>query len=398
MRISKIISQFNLPTKEILIASGICVKAGKLVEKLGFKNSRILIVTDEILHKKIAGQISATIPNQNLSEIILENPKADEENLLKIVNNSAGFDLIIAIGSGTINDLCKLAATIKSIPYIIFGTAPSMNGYLSGNASILIQNHKQTLPAKPPLALYLDLDLQSSAPENLICAGIGDSLCFSTCKFDWLLAHLVFGTVYNPLAFELLKSRHQKLIAQNDDLRDKKFIKLLCEILVISGIGMYLSGGSYPASQGEHLIAHYLEMFYANLVKNFYHGQQIAVTILTMAKIQEEILKIDKLQIKQESFGAEIFKIEKDILSPKQVALINQNLQQNWPKIKRKLSRILIKKNQLLELYDKFNLPKNPEDIGINSEIYQEAVSKAHMIRNRFTSLDILHLHNKVID
>jgi glycerol-1-phosphate dehydrogenase [NAD(P)+] len=255
-----------------------------------------------------------------------------------------------------------------------------------------MNNHKQTILAHLPLAVYLDLEVQIKAPKRLIKAGIGDSICISTCKFDWLMSHLIFNSSYNEVPFELVKSRHKKLITQNYDLSDKNFIKLLSEILVISGIGMYLSNGSYPASQGEHLIAHYLEMNYANLVKKYFHGEQIAVTTLTMAEIQEKILKINSLQIKQYQINRALKSVQKKSFTEKEIFIINQNLKQNWPKIKKQLQAVFISKNDLLKLYRKFHLPSKPINIGVKSNIYREAVNNAHLIRDRFTSLDILCL------
>ena len=51
---------------------------------------------------------------------------------------TADADALIAVGSGTINDLCKYAAFQDGKPYAVFGTAPSMNGYTSVNAAITV--------------------------------------------------------------------------------------------------------------------------------------------------------------------------------------------------------------------------------------------------------------------
>lgn len=68
------------------------------------------------------------------------------------------------------------------------------------------------------------------------------------------------------------------------------------EVLLISGLGMVMSKGSYSASQGEHMIAHAMEMVtkdYSSL-----HGEKIAVTTITMANLQEKILSIQNPIIK----------------------------------------------------------------------------------------------------
>ena len=67
-------------------------------------------------------------------------------------------------------------------------------------------------------------------------------------------------------------------------------MRVLARTLVLSGLGMTICGGSYPASQGEHLISHYIDMFAPDERAAFFHGEQVAVATLTMAQIQEVML------------------------------------------------------------------------------------------------------------
>src|SRR3546814_10817423 len=64
----------------------------------------------------------------------------------------------------------------------------------------------------------------------------------------------------------------------------------LARTLVLSGFGKAISGGSYPASEGEHLISHYAEMMGGAELPESFHGEQIGVTTLTMARLQERML------------------------------------------------------------------------------------------------------------
>src|SRR6185436_527405 len=50
----------------------------------------------------------------------------------------------VAVGSGTINDLTKLAAHRVGRPYMCIGTAASMDGYTAYGASITKDRSKQT--------------------------------------------------------------------------------------------------------------------------------------------------------------------------------------------------------------------------------------------------------------
>ncbi len=400
MEIKKILTEFKIPIGEILIAPNLLAKAANLIEKFGFDPQKILLICDQNTYP-IAQKILSQI---NCATLILQNPKADYKTVLKITNQAPDkkYNLIIAVGSGVINDLCKVASHQLKISYLIFGTAPSMNGYASANASIVIKSHKTSIPAHLPIAIYLDLDVLTAAPLRLIKSGIGDSLCFSTCQFDWLLSHLILETFYSSVPFDLLLPYYQKLIGCSS-INDINFIQILAETLIISGLGMYISGGSYPASQAEHLIAHYIEILYPKIAEKSYHGEQIAICTLSVLKLQEKILQQENLQIKETNFDQNnlekifnkelsdqfVIEINKKKIDKKAAQKINQNLQKNWQNIKAELEKIFISKNELLESYKKFALPKTNQEIGFEDKIYNQALTNAHLIRNRFTILDL---------
>lgn len=382
MNIQEIISKFQIPIQKISISSNPYNDFQKL-----FSGKNFLLVSDQNIYPLFESKISSD------KKLILSSPHADEKTVKEIMFHAKDAELIVGIGSGTINDLCKLASFNKKIPYTIFASAPSMNGYSSANASIMIDGHKKSLPAQLPIAIFADLEILQDAPERLIKSGIGDSLCFSTCHFDWLLSHLILNTKFNEEIFDLLKPYHQKLFSE------KFSIQNLIENLIVSGLGMYITGGSYPASQSEHLIAHYLEMKYPNLSSKSFHGEQIAVTTLTAAEIQEKILKQENLQIESSkidlNYLRKIFsdeetanhclkELEAKIISKEQAKILNQN----WLEIRRKLKEVFVSKNDLEKLSDKFNLPKKPFDIFLDEEIYDEAIKNSYLIRNRFTCLD----------
>ncbi|MFT6386352.1 MAG: glycerol-1-phosphate dehydrogenase [NAD(P)+] [Rickettsiales bacterium] len=404
--IKKILNQFKVPIKEILIAQNLINEAGNLISKFGFKNQKILLITDQNIYPKIGSIIANSLDLKNSQTLILQSPKADEKTALEIANSAQNYDLIIAVGSGVINDLCKLASHKKQIPYIIFGTAPSMNGYASANASITIDSHKTSVQAHLPMAIYLDLDVLSASPKRLIRSGIGDSLCVSTCHFDWLLSHFLLDTKFDQTPFNILKSSYLKLINFGSDLRDRNFIETLSETLILSGLGMYACGGSYPASQAEHLIAHYIEILHPKIASKSYHGEQIAVTTLGVVEIQENILSKETLQIKTTDFDQDYLKnifgkelgshffseINKKEINKELAEKINLNLQKNWQEIKTALQKTFISKNELLKLYDKFSLLEKSEEIEWSKEIYGDALRNSHLIRDRFTCLDLIKI------
>lgn len=401
-QINQIIKDFNIPIREILIEENLTLRAADLIDKIGFSNKKILLVTDQNIYP-IAKRI---IDQTSCDNLILNDPRANQKHVDQIINHISEHNLIIAVGSGVINDLCKVASSKLDIPYIVFGTAPSMNGYASANASITIDEYKTSIPAQLPSAIYLDLEVLRNTPIRLIKSGIGDSLCFGTCQFDWMLSNFILGTCYNNTPFEILQEDYRTLTNNKFSLTDNEFIKILAKTLILSGIGMYVCKGSYPASQAEHLIAHYIEILYPKVAINSYHGEQIAVTTLSVAQIQERILRTENLQIKPIFYTEDelnkifdksisehfIIEIKKKEINQELADKINQNLQKNWKNFKTQLEKIFISKNELLNSYNQFFLPRNHDDLGWNKKIYDEAMNNAHLIRNRFTSLDLIKI------
>ncbi|MCA4775406.1 iron-containing alcohol dehydrogenase [Wolbachia endosymbiont of Mansonella ozzardi] len=320
--------------------------------------------------------------------------------IVNLVRNKAkDSDLIVALGSGTVNDICKYASYLEKKDYISLPTAASMNGYTSANASILVDGHKKSFATHLPKAVYIDIDIIADAPLRLTLSGFADFICRSTVKADWLLSHLLLGTEYNELPFALVRDLEEILLREHLALakRSKKVVLLLMEALLISGLGMVISKSSHSASQGEHMIAHAMEMVtkdYSSL-----HGEKIAVTTLTMANLQEKILstqdptiKPTTLDVKRvtECFGNTKFtKIleQKKILQQKIGGIIHKE----WSNISSLIKQNLLPARHLQKIFEDLSIPHLPEHLGWNKEQYYKVVSLAFATRDRFTFLDLAH-------
>jgi glycerol-1-phosphate dehydrogenase [NAD(P)+] len=338
-----------------------------------------------------------------LEKLILEDPSADDVNVNIIKKEIKNIDLILAVGSGTINDLCKITSYQNNIPYIIFATAASMNGYASANASITINNHKKSLQAKQPLAIYCDLNILANSPVNLIKAGIGDSLCYYSCYFDWFLSHLILKTEFKEELFQILAPYQEELIKYDkNDFKDQDFIKILIEILIISGLTMYIAKGSYSASQSEHLIAHFLDMKHPDLMNNYFHGQKIAITTITTMKRQNRFLEINKIDLQKYDYDLEYFinlfngnkilaqECFDEVQNKAKINININDINSKLEEIQNILAKTTVNIDKILKIYQKFELFDNYKDILLIENTYEEAVNNAYLIRNRFTILDLV--------
>jgi glycerol-1-phosphate dehydrogenase [NAD(P)+] len=386
----------------IKVESGIAGRAGELLG--GYE--KIILVTDEKILKNCQRFFDADFLKKISKKLILKEARADEKNLKKISAAVKNCDLILALGSGSINDLCKLVSAQKNIPYVIFASAASMNGYLSRNASIFISGHKKTVKATLPKMVFCDLGILKAAPLELTKAGIGDVFSFYSCWFDWYLSNQILGTEFNKKPFEMLKGKMDFLVKnfKKFSLQDEAFLKLLIEVLLLSGAGMTIAGGSYPASQSEHLIAHAFEMKYPNFAKKIFHGAQIAITTLTSAKLQKKLLAKKTLQLKSEKFpkrkienffGKKVAieckkEFEQKILTAQETSKINISLKTNWKKIRNELQKIHLNEQQLKQIFSHFKIKTSHQALGLSNQQYQACIAHAKFIRNRFTCLDLI--------
>jgi glycerol-1-phosphate dehydrogenase [NAD(P)+] len=349
----------------------------------------------------------------NFDEILfLKNPKADDKNLEKIAKNLEKIQLIIALGSGTIGDLCKFSAAKKNIPYAIFASAASMNGYLSKNASITINLHKKTLPATLPKKVFCNLNILKNAPLELTKAGLGDVMCFYSCWFDWFLSSAILQSEFDKKPFEILEEKMQFLIKnyQKFSIKSDEFLQILVEILMLSGLGMTYAGSSNPASQGEHLIAHVLSMKYAEKSEKLLHGQVIAVATLTALQRQKCLLEVDVNEKISDlrKFANEILgskkmlkDLEKKLINffgkTVAVACLEEYLQKlelikNAKNLSKnnleKLKKIYFDEKELIKIFKHFRAGSASSSLGFSSKQYLESVKMAKFVRNRFTCLD----------
>lgn len=395
----------SVPVASVVIARDLARPAAELIAPLHF-GKRIAVVMDHNTRNVMGEAVAAALRTKHeISEIVFDHsPHPDMDAVAFVRERVKDADGVVGVGSGSINDIAKHAAHLGRKPYAVFGTAPSMNGYTSVAAALTEDGLKKSLPSTAPRGVFLDLAVLAKAPKRLIAAGIGDSVCRATAQVDWLMAHLLLGTKYREAPFMLLKDDEEQLLARiaNIVAGDVAAIELLARTLVMSGFGMTICGGSYPASQGEHLIAHYIDMLGENLPLA-YHGEHIAVTTTTMVALQEKLLAQDSLTFAPSAdtekdfiahFGDELGRVCWQAWLPKRIdagkaAALNRKLAADWRDMCAKLKAVGRSSAQIAGALAQANAPTTPDTVGIPQEFYREAVLNARRIRDRFTSLDL---------
>jgi len=331
-------------------------------------------------------------------------PSADSDTVDDIRRQTQACEALVAVGSGIVNDLCKYASFLDKKPYIIFPTAASMNGYVSANASITVDGYKKTLPAHMPKAVFCDMSVIAAAPARLNKSGLGDALARPTAQADWLLSHLWLGTPYNETPFLLLRDVEPQLFAQARGIAmgDRDSIELLMHNLLLSGFGMTIAGGSYPASQGEHMIAHAMEMLSVRHSREggnpvTLHGEEIGVTTLTMARLQEKMLSrapaLASLEFPREIliglFGEKITAEAEKAYGVKQEK-IRQAILPDWDNIAQRITQVMLPSSRIEAILKAAEAPCTPQALGWTEIDYNTALAHARFLRDRFTFLDVM--------
>jgi glycerol-1-phosphate dehydrogenase [NAD(P)+] len=396
----------GVATRSVVIERSLAGDEAELVRALGL-GPAFAVVSDPATREVLGARVERALASLGtvVPVALGAPPHADAETAAAIGRASAAADVLVAVGSGTINDLCKHAAAGAGKPYVVFATAPSMNGYTSANAAITVNGHKKSLPARPAQGVFMDLDVLAAAPLRMIAAGLGDSLCRSTAQADWLMSHLVRQTNYRRAPFVLLAADEPVLLEHSDALvnGNREAMHHLARTLALSGFGMSVCGGSYPASQGEHLISHYLDTMVAGRSDDSLHGEQIAVTTLTMARVQERLLADGPPRLSAsnaardtlvrrfgDAAGAECWEeFELKRLSREAAERLNERMAQNWSDIARQIEAIHISSHTLEKALGRAGAPTKAQAIGVSDADYEAAVFGARYLRDRFTFLDL---------
>lgn len=277
---------------KVYIEDGALSRFGDLCRDYG----NILIVADENTYKAAGEKTAATVSGKIKDKVIFPGSEAlipDERAIAAVNERLSDVDLIIGIGSGVIQDLCKYVSHFSGIPYMISATAPSMDGYASTGAAMILKGMKETVPAGVPKAIVADTEVLKNAPFEMIKAGYGDIVGKYSALNDWELSRAVNGEYFCEYIYDLTLKTVEETLSLAEGIRsgDAESIGTLTEALITVGILMSFAGSSRPASGSEHHLSHFFEITgIVNGEKYLPHGIDVAYSTVITAKIREKIV------------------------------------------------------------------------------------------------------------
>lgn len=278
----------------IRVGSGVIQELPGILRDLGA--SHIFLVADNYTYEAAGRQVEQLLDQAGLPYhkrvFQTETPLVPNEYALGSVlaAMTSQDDMLLAVGSGTLNDVTKYVSARTGIPYVIAATAPSMDGYASTVAPTILDGFKTTLPAVYPAAIVADVDILKDAPMPMLTAGFGDIIGKFTSLADWRLSHQLNGEYYCPEVAGVIEAAVETCAANAQALaqREPQAIQAVTEALILSGLAMGMVGVSRPASGAEHQMAHYWEMDALRRGEEHpLHGNAVGVGTVLAASLYE---------------------------------------------------------------------------------------------------------------
>ncbi|MDU0332408.1 sn-glycerol-1-phosphate dehydrogenase [Paenibacillus sp. 3LSP] len=362
--------------KVIELDRGVIRKVAPYLLEQGYR--QILLVADDHTYAAAGEQLMGLLEAAGVkTRVVLIQPDAqgdvvaDEialvQLLLEIRPDETGA--LLAVGSGTIHDIVRFAAHKTGKPFVSVPTAPSVDGFTSAGAPLIVRGVKKTVPAVPPVAIFADLDILMAAPQRLVAAGFGDMLGKYTSLFDWKFSHLTAGEPYDEQAAAITERALCSCVSHAEAIgaRTEEGIRALMTALIESGIAMLLFGQSHPASGAEHHLSHYWEMEYLRQGRRaLLHGAKVGVACAEIARVYHAA--------------------GEGTLPGAEPAALREHREQV-----RAWLRDLPGEAELRGLLRQAGGPSTLAELGVGEELFARSLREAHRVRDRRTLLRALN-------
>lgn len=353
----------------------------------------------EVLAKAGYSLASLIVPDREGGEP----PICDDHTRAWLENAVSPADVYVGIGSGVISDLTKWLAFDRNTPYVVIATAASMNGYSSDNIAPAIKGVKTLLHGRGPLAVLSSPEMLKSAPYEMTAAGLGDILAKSVSGTDWQLNRLLLDEYYCPLCAGLIddiehlyRDRPEAVAAG-----ETSAIKALFDALIYTGVAMSMAGTSSPASGGEHLVSHTLDMMsMLDGHPHDFHGRQVGVATILSAALYRELLALDKPCFAvpdtacDRAFWGRFADAVQEPFMKKQAKLgaVVKRLEEQpalWDRVREAIAASAASPDEIKDCLRRAGAAHRYTDLGLDRSRFLAAVLHAAEMRERFSVFDL---------
>ena len=389
----------RLPSIAVEIAPGLLARTAELLSSNGFPRA-LLVVADKntlrasegILDILAAGGFQCTL---QLYDDLRVADMRDVEALVKLCNDVGG---VLSIGSGSLNDICRLAAFRAGKAFAIFATAPSMDGFASDSAPITDHSFKTSIPCRAPSVIIADTEILAAAPAVLKSAGFGDMLAKYVALVDWRVARRTVGEYYCPRVAAITEAALERIVslAPRVTQNDPETAGAVMEALVMTGLAMTLAGCVRPASGCEHMISHFWEIkkLERGQLSDF-HGRKVGVATLMAAELYHGLARHERMAFHEDATDWDAVyatygpNFTQDISACNSPTVTSETspaiLQACWPEIRQIVRETLPPYETLLALLQAAGAPTAPAEISVPPDLAASGLAFHPYMRHRMT-------------
>jgi glycerol-1-phosphate dehydrogenase [NAD(P)+] len=408
----------SININKVIIENGAINKVPDVVRELG--SNKVLLVADtntyEVAGKKVASLLAENqLPYKSYVYKVTRDLVPDEEAIGKLLLQvEKTTDLIVTVGSGTLNDIVKFISRRTNIPSIVIATAPSMDGYASDSSALIIDNLKTSVESSYPKVIIGDTEILKQAPMRMILAGLGDMIGKYSALSDWQVSRIVNGEYYCDVTAKISSDAIKKCVDNIEGVKNREDIAIenVMDGLVRTGIAMSFVGNSRPASGSEHHISHFWEMkFLFEGKEALLHGTKVGLTSIIVAKLYEMLVvkqvDFDEAIRKAYAFDEIAWKQSiNDLYGKAAPGILSMSEKDGRNSIDERISRIqIIKENfsniieiakeaetadRVESLMKGAGAPIKPEEVGVDQRTVLDSVLVAKEVRPRYTILNLL--------
>lgn len=383
--------------KDIRIESGVLSKTADILKENDF-GKKLLAVADKNTISAADGILDILADGGYDVKIKLYDDLrvADMTEVRVIEALCDNTDGVLSIGTGSLNDICRLASYRKDKPFAIFATAPSMDGFASDTAPITDNNFKMSYQARQPKVIIADTKILAAAPAYLKSAGFGDMIAKYIGLADWKITHLVTDEYYCDYVAGITQEAVERIVALADKITipDEETAGAVMEALVFTGVAMKLAGCSRPASGAEHIVSHFWEVKkLENGILSDFHGKKCGVATILINRMYHEMAAHETVDAHYEHidwnrvaevYGPRLYEDVKKLNNPTITEGITpEKLNECWSEIRNIIYSTLPTEEELMRIMKLAGAATTIEEIAVSEELCELGLEYHPYMRHR---------------
>ncbi len=404
-------------SREVVVGGDAAEELPAIISRGGF--SRPLVVSDVNTERALGGRVKELLKAAGIQfgEYIFTDEKlhADAEAIGRLlIAASTEYDLLLGVGSGTINDLCKYVGARTGRPSAIAATSASMDGFNTSVSILLINKLKTTINSQTPYAVVGEIDVIKNSPMEMLAAGVGDMLGKYVSLLDWRIAAIITDDYFCEYSAGIVKQAADMVVEKADGIAERAddVVAAVMNGLTLSGFPMSYNGSSQPGSGAEHQLAHFFDVRFTELgMPNMLHGTAVGIASVIATRLFELLreTRVDFDRAREMAKTADAAAWEADIAraygsaadavikmerkagknAPAAVLARIDRLEQNWTKIM-ELAAGLPTSVRQAEILRAMDAPYSPVQRGVDRQMFLDCIYYAKDMRVRYGLLQML--------